>query len=447
MVRKRHRLAARRKEVGLSQENLAEAVGVDRSTVVRWEHADTDPQPWHRPRIARALDVSVEALAEMLDERGQPPAQPVPFDVWLGGHQSFAGLAAGLSSEPGEVDPMRRRTVISGLMGFGAATGLALESTRHGLHTAFVADRVSADADEWDEIVWEHARRYRGTPAAEFLQMLTTDLIAIQGSANAGHDDHTLSRLCRSAAMLAVFSAMTVANLGDLRQAGRWWRTARRLADQTGDPSTIAWTRGMEIIRAQYERRPLGVVLDLVEQAEPIAATAPVSAQTEFVSGKAQALAMAGRPTDARAALHQVLDVFDRMPDDVTGDHDSLFGFPPESALYVESYVYSYLGDFAAADTAQQTALRMYPPENRRQPAQIGLQRALCLAMVGDVTESVAQAGRMLTELPSSDHVRPVLDLGQRVLEAVSADDRDRPDVAAYRELLNQAGQPRSVDA
>jgi transcriptional regulator with XRE-family HTH domain/tetratricopeptide (TPR) repeat protein len=65
---KRYRLAERRKAVGLSQERLAEIVGVDRSTVVRWERADTRPQPWHRPRLARALKVSVEELATLLTE-------------------------------------------------------------------------------------------------------------------------------------------------------------------------------------------------------------------------------------------------------------------------------------------------------------------------------------------------------------------------------------------
>jgi transcriptional regulator with XRE-family HTH domain len=66
MPGRRHRLAQRRKAVGLSQERLAEKLGVDRSTVVRWERADTDPQPWHRPRLAAALKVSIEDLAELL---------------------------------------------------------------------------------------------------------------------------------------------------------------------------------------------------------------------------------------------------------------------------------------------------------------------------------------------------------------------------------------------
>lgn len=66
---KRERLAQRRKDVGLSQERLAEAVGVDRSTVVRWESGSSEPQPWHRPHLAEALGVSVDELAALLLRR------------------------------------------------------------------------------------------------------------------------------------------------------------------------------------------------------------------------------------------------------------------------------------------------------------------------------------------------------------------------------------------
>ena len=62
--------AARRKSVGLSQEGLADALGVDRSTVVRWESGETEPQPWIRPRLARVLTVSLEDLAGLLTVAG-----------------------------------------------------------------------------------------------------------------------------------------------------------------------------------------------------------------------------------------------------------------------------------------------------------------------------------------------------------------------------------------
>jgi transcriptional regulator with XRE-family HTH domain len=73
MSRSRPELAARRKARGFTQESLAYALGVDRSTVARWECAATEPQPWLRPKLARALGVSTDDLASLLtgdhDER------------------------------------------------------------------------------------------------------------------------------------------------------------------------------------------------------------------------------------------------------------------------------------------------------------------------------------------------------------------------------------------
>ncbi|MEU8095195.1 helix-turn-helix transcriptional regulator [Micromonospora chalcea] len=66
MALRRHRLIQRRKTVGYSQESLAEKLSVDRTTVVRWERADSEPQPWVRPRLADALGVSPEELGDLL---------------------------------------------------------------------------------------------------------------------------------------------------------------------------------------------------------------------------------------------------------------------------------------------------------------------------------------------------------------------------------------------
>ena len=74
---KRGRFAARRKAVGFSQEQLAERLSVDRSTVARWESGDTEPQPWIRPRLARALQVSVDQLGDLLAEGTPTEAEAV----------------------------------------------------------------------------------------------------------------------------------------------------------------------------------------------------------------------------------------------------------------------------------------------------------------------------------------------------------------------------------
>src|SRR5437868_1938884 len=66
---RRQRLTQRRKSLGYSQEELAVAAGVERSTVVRWESGGTEPQPWLRPKLAKILGVSLDELDEILAAR------------------------------------------------------------------------------------------------------------------------------------------------------------------------------------------------------------------------------------------------------------------------------------------------------------------------------------------------------------------------------------------
>jgi transcriptional regulator with XRE-family HTH domain len=54
--------------MGYSQEKLAEALGIERSTVVRWETAESEPQPWARPELAAALKVTLDQLQALLDD-------------------------------------------------------------------------------------------------------------------------------------------------------------------------------------------------------------------------------------------------------------------------------------------------------------------------------------------------------------------------------------------
>ena len=99
---KRHQLAHRRKTAGYSQEQLAEQLGVERSTVARWEAGDTEPQPWVRPKLATALGVTIEVLDELL------AVSPAP---------SPDGRLAYVLAQPSRVD--------------GAAIGQLAEQVRH----------------------------------------------------------------------------------------------------------------------------------------------------------------------------------------------------------------------------------------------------------------------------------------------------------------------------
>ncbi|MGH3695219.1 MAG: helix-turn-helix domain-containing protein [Pseudonocardiaceae bacterium] len=68
MAVRRQKLSQRRKAVGLTQESLAEHLGVERSTVIRWEAGESQPLPSIRPNLARALHVSIDQLAELLTQ-------------------------------------------------------------------------------------------------------------------------------------------------------------------------------------------------------------------------------------------------------------------------------------------------------------------------------------------------------------------------------------------
>lgn len=66
MAAKRHRLAQRRKASGYTQEQLADALSVDRTTVQRWERGEADPQPHQRPKMAKLLRLTSKELEELL---------------------------------------------------------------------------------------------------------------------------------------------------------------------------------------------------------------------------------------------------------------------------------------------------------------------------------------------------------------------------------------------
>ena len=55
-----------RKTAGFTQESLAKKLGVERSTVIRWERGETKPQLNLRPKLAQALGISMHELGELL---------------------------------------------------------------------------------------------------------------------------------------------------------------------------------------------------------------------------------------------------------------------------------------------------------------------------------------------------------------------------------------------
>jgi transcriptional regulator with XRE-family HTH domain len=119
---RRHLLADRRKAMGFSQERLAEKLAVDRSTVVRWEACETDPQPWVRPKLAAVLELSLDQLGELLT--ASPQSTSVLLSTAVAASDAPSELGA-YQEEGSEGDDMNRRELLrlmTDLIGSGSTT-------------------------------------------------------------------------------------------------------------------------------------------------------------------------------------------------------------------------------------------------------------------------------------------------------------------------------------
>lgn len=90
---RRKLLADRRIALGMKQDELAANLGIERSTVVRWEAGKTTPQPWVRPKLADALQVSSNQLDDLLTLDAEGESAHVD-------RRAFNGLATAIALAP-----------------------------------------------------------------------------------------------------------------------------------------------------------------------------------------------------------------------------------------------------------------------------------------------------------------------------------------------------------
>ncbi|MEW1633739.1 helix-turn-helix domain-containing protein [Streptomyces sp. NPDC093801] len=161
-------LPERRKTLGYSQEKLAELLGVDRTTVGRWEGGKITPQPCQRPGLARALDISLQELEALLS-----PPQAVE-----------RGTAEQKSTDRpsvGDPDEMIRREFLRILTVSGALSVLPLdeaEALADGVHRGNPDDFARMNGHLWQ--VYQLART-KGTVHPVVRDQLTTLKEALSG--------------------------------------------------------------------------------------------------------------------------------------------------------------------------------------------------------------------------------------------------------------------------
>ncbi|MCW3839157.1 helix-turn-helix domain-containing protein [Micromonospora yasonensis] len=299
MALKRHRLCQRRKALGYSQERLAELLGVERSTVVRWENAETDPQPWHRTRIASALGVTLEQLDDMLVDvsvaahRGQAmgddarsPASGAARPELLAGLRAFltSYLAAPNGPTPSIVEVRRAVGRVHNLYQRASYTSTArllpdvlsqataLAGDAAGLHRSnafrllaaayiaasklaakvgdgdsalLAADRASTAARLADDQALAAMAAYQAAcglmrlpgRAAEAEQIVLASISRLAGAGSAGDPD-----LLSAQGALLLLAAVMAAGQGNPKEAGQLLAQAGELATVLGSDRNRLWT-------------------------------------------------------------------------------------------------------------------------------------------------------------------------------------------------------------
>jgi transcriptional regulator with XRE-family HTH domain len=229
MSARRPRLAARRKATGFSQEQLAERLDIDRSTVARWESGETDPQPWIRPRLARALQLSLGQLDHLLaggDPAGTEAAQRMSYALTHPGSADTVTIAH-LRHQVQHLDEQYVRVPSSSLLaGAGQCLGQVRFLATHAVSSRVRRELYAVEAEGailMGQLVWDasqrrdhasarmyldqaiDAARQVRDPAAEGLALLRKAMIALYGERNP-----------RDGLALAELTAQTTAKVSDV---------------------------------------------------------------------------------------------------------------------------------------------------------------------------------------------------------------------------------------
>ncbi|GAA0925745.1 hypothetical protein GCM10009554_05440 [Kribbella koreensis] len=301
-----------------------------------------------------------------------------------------------------------------------------LEAVRHELAGSF---GPGTEVAEWRAVATSHAHEFATTPPTERLPELTADLQLLRSGAASGS-----AALAVPAAELAVMIALTLAELGRLRSAERWWRTARATADGSAERRMAGVARSWEATSGLAEQRPLPSLLELADDALALADRPADVARA--LAARARVLAALHDADGARQAVCDLHAVTADLPGRSVVS-SSPFEWGAFGADGVEGRVCAALGDTLGAYLALDRALGagVFGASER---AELELVVAQCLVMDGDTAAGLAVGMRVLVELPDEWHTHHLYETAGRVLSAVRGGDLARRAVRDFRELLGR---------
>ncbi|WP_185446903.1 helix-turn-helix domain-containing protein [Kribbella qitaiheensis] len=438
-----------RQAAALSLRQLATRVGYDHSYLSQVERGQR-PGSAH---LARLCDRELNTGSTLTAAHQQ--TNPLPQTQLAGQSQPLP--QAQLIAQHQPVPQVQRAAVAVGVD--------LLEAVRHGLVESFGQSHAE---EEWNAVAADLAAAFGTTPPSDLLPELAAQLQLLPADASATH--------AVPAAELGVLVALTLTGLGQSRAAGRWWSTSRTSADRSSQQLVMSLVRGSQAISGLTERKPLGELLALADEAVALARAGSFSLPDWSVdsgrtgvhtgaSGNGEGRVLGGRVLGGRvlggrggclarghagralvlarqslaaaawSAVQDLLAVTDELPAEGDG---GVFEWSAWKVHGVEGRVCAELRYPAAGYVVLERALELCPTERLTERAELELCLAHCLMVDGEVATGLALAMRVLVELPDQWHTQYLYDAGGRVLSAVPGKDLGRPAVRDYRELLGR---------
>jgi len=274
-----HPLAERRNVLGLSQEALAEALRIDRTTVGRWERRETEPRPFQRPRLAKVLQLSPEELEHLFAAARNPDRLTGPDLARSWCHDTLL-----LESPERILERIQRQQSIP-------VTDEYLDGLR--IYVDDVADRYELEG-----------------PTSLAPEILRQRMRAQELLFDCPPSKRGLQLMNFAARMSALLSYMAV-NLGQFGPAQAYATEAFQLADETDDDDLKAWVRGTQSLAAYYMKR-YDRSAEYARDGLRYANDGPQAVRL-LVNGEARALAKLGETVAAQAAVSRSYQLLERL--------------------------------------------------------------------------------------------------------------------------------------
>lgn len=418
MAARRHGLASARKAAGFTQESLAAELDVDRTTVIRWESGENEPQPFYWPRLTRLLGISAEELRRLLADRPLPVAPVAPAAAEL------------LKADRPVLD---RRAVLLGT----AAAALMLhdaETLRRDLAEAVGRSAMSdASLDDWEHTVFQYQLAHQYRPAASLLADLTADFAELQLLLQRRRAILVPTRLTRVVAQMAGFMSANLLRLDQQVAARNWARTAKSVANDAGDNQLHAAMLSQEAYSYYYDGKVVEAAF-IAANAQHIAKQAACSAVATTAALEARIHAMHGKTKETHAALERTERALSRL--DTQDRLRSLICYNEAKFAHHTGNAHTQLRRTADAFRAQDRALALYPPGDSFNRALVTLDRAECHLHDDDIPAAVDATTQALNG--STGDRNPVIDnRARQIIARIPASAATLPAVQELRDLLH----------